>query len=101
VERLEPVSAFFSVIVTPGSTPPVTSVTVPERSNRVTSARRLVATASRKTKPVTKVRTAVRGMASDYRGGLAEGQATAGRRLDGARALTLGSNGIAVEKRVE
>jgi len=50
---------------------------------------------------VTKVRTAVRGMASDYRGGLAEGQATAGRRLDGARALTLGSNGIAVEKRVE
>ena len=39
MERLNPVSAFFSVTVTPGSTPPVPSVTVPDRSNRVMSAR--------------------------------------------------------------
>jgi hypothetical protein len=38
VERLKPVSAFFSVTVTPGNTPPVASVTVPDRSNRVMSA---------------------------------------------------------------
>jgi hypothetical protein len=39
VERVKPVSVFVRLTVTPGSTPPVASVTMPDRSKRVTSAK--------------------------------------------------------------
>src|SRR5262249_40311514 len=64
-ERTKPVSTFFKVTVTPGRTPPVPSVTTPDRSKRVMSARTGVARTGRSMRAAMRAfRDSVRSMAS-------------------------------------
>src|SRR5262249_32136519 len=83
VDRTNPVSVFFSVTVTPGSTPPVASVTTPARSNRVTSARTFAGSDNTHSNAAMRRRDARRDMASDYRSRRAQNQALGRRRTRG------------------